>query len=189
MLFRTLYRLGFTPWDAHALPGSLTSLIEGQTITPGAALDLGCGTGDNAIYLAEHGWQVTGVDFVDKALKKARKKAGDRPIRFTKADVTQLRSEGISGSYDLVIDSGCLHGMDDDDRSGYVREVSAVTAPGGRLLIVAFVPGSSYGVAGITSGDIQRRFVDDWTLLASGNETELDHNGKNPARFYLFQRT
>ena len=69
LLFRTFYRLGFTPWDGHPLPTSLTNLIEGdRPPTPATALDIGCGTGDNAIYLAEHGWQVTGVDYVQKAV-------------------------------------------------------------------------------------------------------------------------
>ncbi len=189
LLFRTFYRFGFTPWDGHALANSLTTLVESASLTPTTALDLGCGTGDNAIYLADHGWRVTGVDFVDKALAKARVKAGDRTVTFLKADVTQLRSEGVTGSFDLVIDSGCLHGMNDADRDAYVEEVSAVTAQGGRLLIVAFIPGSSYGVPGITAGEVQRRFADGWTLLASGDEPQLDHNGKNPARFHLFERT
>ncbi len=188
LLYWTLYRLGFTPWDGHALADSLKTLVEGGALTPTTALDLGCGTGDHAIYLAEYGWSVTGVDFVAKALEKARKKAGDRRVRFTKADVTQLRSQGIEGGFDLVVDSGCLHGMSDDDRDAYVREVTAVTAPGGRLLIVAFVPGTSYGVPGITAGEVQRRFADGWTLLSSGNESQLDHNGMNPARFHLFER-
>lgn len=188
LLFRTLYRLGLTPWDGHPLASSLTTLIEGGSIAPTTALDLGCGTGDNAIYLAEHGWQVTGVDFVDKALSKARAKAGGRTVQFIKADVTQLRSSGIGDSFDLVIDSGCLHGMNDEDRDGYVREVTAVTATGGRLLIVAFVPGSSYGVPGIDPTEAQQRFADGWTALGSGAEVQMDHNGKNPARYYLFQR-
>ena len=150
------------------------------SIAPTTALDLGCGTGDNAIYLAEHGWQVTGVDFVDKALSKARAKASGRTVQFIKADVTQLRSSGIGDSFDLVIDSGCLHGMNDEDRDGYVREVTAVTATGGRLLIVAFVPGSSYGVPGIDPTEVQQRFADGWTALDSGAEVQMDHNGKNP---------
>lgn len=183
-----MYRLGFTPWDGHPLANSLTTLIEGGSLTPTTALDLGCGTGDTSIYLADHGWRVTGVDFVEKALAAARSKVGGRTVTFAKADVTQLRSEGISGPFDLVSDNGCLHGMSVDDRDAYVREVSAVTAPGGRLLIVAFIPGSSYGVPGITAGEVQRRFAVGWTLLASGDEPQLDHNGRNPARFHLFQR-
>ncbi|OMC41648.1 methyltransferase type 12 [Mycobacterium sp. GA-1841] len=186
-LFRWLYRLGFTPWDGHPLAHSLTALVEGG-LPPGTALDLGCGTGDNAVYLARHGWQVTGVDYVDKPLKKAGAKAGGLPVRFVKADVTQLSSSGIGAGFRLIIDSGCLHGMSDADRDAYVREVSAVAGPGARLLIVAFIPGTSMGVPGIGFDEVQRRFSDGWTLVSSGDEPAMDHNGKNPARHYLFAR-
>ncbi|KWX57280.1 methyltransferase type 12 [Mycobacterium sp. NAZ190054] len=182
-----MYRVGFTPWDGHPMAGSLTSLVESGSLTPTTALDLGCGTGDNAIYLADHGWRVTGVDFVDKALRTAREKAGDRDVRFVKADVTQLTSSEVGSDYGLVVDSGCLHGMNDADRDAYVREVSAVTVTGGRLLIVAFTPGSSYGVPGISAEEVQRRFTDGWTPLSSGVETE-HRAGQTPARFYLFER-
>jgi len=75
-LFRVFYRLGFVPWDGHSLAKSMRDLVEGDGALPaGTALDLGCGTGDNSIYLANHGWQVTGVDFVSKAVDKARAKA------------------------------------------------------------------------------------------------------------------
>lgn len=188
LTFRLLYGLGFTPWDGHALARSLTDLIEGGTLTPGKALDLGCGTGDNAIYLAEHGWHVTGVDYVAKPLAKARRKATGKTVEFVKADVTQLSSEGVGDGFDLVIDSGCLHGMSAGDREKYVREVSAVTSAEARLLIVAVVPGSSSGVRGIEPAEIERRFAPEWTILASGDEPTLDRNGTNPARHYLLAR-
>ncbi|NOQ58538.1 class I SAM-dependent methyltransferase [Mycolicibacterium fortuitum] len=187
-LFRWLYRLGFTPWDGHPLAHSLTGLVEGGGLRPGAALDLGCGTGDNAVYLAGHGWRVTGVDYVAKPLKKARAKAAGLPVLFVKADVTQLSTSGIGAGYDLIIDSGCLHGMSADDRDAYVREVSAVAAPDAQLLIVAFIPGASMGVPGIGFDEVQRRFSAGWTLLSSGDEPAMDHNGANAARFYLFRR-
>ena len=187
-LFRWLYRLGFTPWDGHPLAHSLIGLVEGAGLRPGAALDLGCGTGDNAVYLASHGWQVTAVDYVDKALKKARAKAGPLPVNFVKADVTQLSVAGIGAGYRLIIDSGCLHGMSDADRDAYVREVTAVAAPDARLLIVAFIPGASMGVPGIGFDEVVRRFKDGWTLTTSGDEPAMDHNCRNPARHYLFGR-
>jgi 2-polyprenyl-3-methyl-5-hydroxy-6-metoxy-1,4-benzoquinol methylase len=79
-VFGVMYRLGFTPWDGHPLAKSLRDLVEGNAgaasgLPAGTALDIGCGTGDSAIYLARHGWQVTGVDFVATALSKARTKA------------------------------------------------------------------------------------------------------------------
>ena len=100
LLFKTFYRLGFVPWDGHPLPKSLQDLVEGENaLAAGTALDIGCGTGDNSIYLAKHGWQVTGVDFVAKAVDKARAKgsANKLDIKFAQADATRLTSEGCRG--------------------------------------------------------------------------------------------
>jgi cyclopropane fatty-acyl-phospholipid synthase-like methyltransferase len=191
LLFKTFYRLGFVPWDGHPLAKSLRALIEGDGALPsGTALDLGCGTGDSSIYLAEHGWRATGVDFVAKAVETARAKAeaGEVAVTFVRADVTRLSSEGIGSNFGLIVDNGCLHGMSPEDHDAYVREVTAVAAPHARLLLVEFVTGGSYGVPGIDPDEIKQRFAAGWTLLSSGYEPALDHNGKNPARHYLFQR-
>ncbi|HEX4587076.1 MAG TPA: class I SAM-dependent methyltransferase [Mycobacterium sp.] len=194
LLFRVMYRLGFTPWDEHPLATSLQELIEGRNgspaLTPGTALDLGCGTGDSSIYLAEHGWKVTGVDFIAKPLGKARAKAAAKKVAvdFAQADVTRLSSEGVGKDLDLIIDNGCLHGMSDEDRDAYVREVTAVTAPNARLLIVAFPPGS-LPVRGISQPDIEQRFSQDWELISAGDEPGLSINDRFKARYYLFQRS
>jgi SAM-dependent methyltransferase len=190
-LFRVFYRLGFVPWDGHPLAQSLRDLVEGDGRLPaGTALDLGCGTGDTSIYLARNGWRVTGVDFVAKAVDKARAKAAAEKLSltFTRADVTRLSSEGVGSNFDLIVDNGCLHGMSPEDRDAYVREVTAVAAPNARLLLVEFVTGGSFGVPGIDGDEVKRRFAGDWRLLSSGDEPAMDHNGKNPARHYLFQR-
>ena len=86
MLFRAMYRVGFTPWDGHPLAKSLHDLVEGNgspALPAATALDIGCGTGDASIYLAQHGWQVTGVDFVPRALAKARAKRKPAKPRST----------------------------------------------------------------------------------------------------------
>lgn len=194
LLFKTFYRLGFTPWDGHPLPTSLKNLIEGDGNNPplaaGKALDIGCGTGDNSIYLARHGWQATGVDFVERAVDKARAKASANnvDIRFEQADVTRLCEEGIGSNFALIVDNGCLHGMSDDDRYDYVREVTAAAAPDARLLLVEFIPGGSYGVPGIEPSEVAQRFEGEWTLLSSGSEPAMERNGKDAGRYYLFQR-
>jgi SAM-dependent methyltransferase len=191
LLFKTFYRLGFVPWDGHPLPSSLQNLVEGENaLATGTALDIGCGTGDNSIYLANHGWQVTGVDFVAKAVDKARAKASANKldINFAQADATRLSSEGVGTNFDLIVDNGCLHGMSPQDRDSYVREVTAVAAPGARLLLVEFLPDASFGVPGIDPAEVERRFSSDWTPLSSGSEPAMDHNGKDPGRFYLFAR-
>ena len=138
-LFRVFYGLGFTPWDGHAHATSLRELIEGTpdtpALSPGAALDVGCGTGDSSIYLAQHGWHVTGVDFVPKALDKARTKAGaaGMAVDFVHADVTHLSQAGIAGGFQLIVDNGCLHGMSDGDRDLYVQEITGAAAPGAAI--------------------------------------------------------
>lgn len=191
-LFRTLYRLGFTPWDGHPLPTSLTNVVDGdRALAPATALDIGCGTGDNSIYLAEHGWQVTGVDYVQKAVDKARAKASAKgvDVRFEQADVTRLCEEGIGSGFALIVDNGCLHGMNDEDRHDYVREVTAAAAPDARLLLVEFIPGGSRGVPGIEPSEVAQRFEGPWTLLASGNEPAMTRDGKDVGRYYLLARS
>jgi SAM-dependent methyltransferase len=192
-MFRLFYRFGFTPWDGHPLAGSLRNLIEGNgapALAAGSALELGCGTGDNAIYLAGHGWRVTAVDFVPRALDRARAKAlaHNVDVRFEQADVTQLSSSGVGSDFALITDNGCLHAMSDSDREAYVREVGAVAAPDGRLLIIALPPGVRRGVRGIDQAEIERRFATGWTLLAADDEGALDRAEKNLGRYYLFQR-
>jgi 2-polyprenyl-3-methyl-5-hydroxy-6-metoxy-1,4-benzoquinol methylase len=194
LLFKTLYRFGFVPWDGHPLPKSLTDLVEGSDQNPplpaSTALDLGCGTGDNSIYLAKQGWRVTGIDFIAKAVDKARAKAAAAgvDVRIEQADVTQLCQEGVGSNFALIVDNACLHGMSDEDRYDYVREVTAAAAPEARLLLVEFIRGGSRGVPGIDPDEVRERFESGWTLLSSGSEPSMNHNGKDQGRYYLFQR-
>jgi 2-polyprenyl-3-methyl-5-hydroxy-6-metoxy-1,4-benzoquinol methylase len=175
-LFRVFYGLGFTPWDGHAQVASLLELIEGTADTPalapGSALDVGCGTGDSSIYLAQHGWEVTGVDFVAKPLDKARAKAraAGAAVHFVQADVTHLSQAGVGGNFQLILDNGCLHGMSDGDRDLYVREITAAAAPGGRLLIVGAKPGGPVRFLGLDQAEVERRFTPAWTLLSTTEE-------------------
>jgi SAM-dependent methyltransferase len=207
-LFRIFYGLGFTPWDGHAHAAGLRELIEGTADTPalppGTALDVGCGTGDSSIYLAQHGWQVTGVDFVPKALDKARAKAraAGVPVDFVQADVTHLSQAGITGGFQLIMDNGCLHGMSDGDRDLYVQEMTAAATPGARLLIVAAKPGGPVGFLRLDQAEVERRFTPRWTLLSVAEEKMAFANGSTfqhtpvalirnrfAVRSYVLQRT
>jgi SAM-dependent methyltransferase len=201
-LFRIFYRIGFTPWDGHPIAQNLRDLVEGtgdtSALPTGSVLDIGCGTGDSSIYLAQHGWKVTGVDFVPKALDKARAKAAaaDVSIDFVHADVTHLSQAGIGADFQLIVDNGCLHGMSDHDRGLYVREISKAAAPSARLSIVAFKPGGPVGPSGIDQAEIERRFAPAWALLSAADEPRWTHpgriTGRFPARFevrsYVLQR-
>lgn len=194
-LFRVFYRLGFTPWDGHPQSATLRGLVEGSdALPPGSALDLGCGTGDASIYLAQHGWQVTGADFVPKALDEARAKAraADVPVNFVHADVTHLSQAGIGSDFQMIVDNGCFHGMSDGDRDLYVQEVSAIAAPGARLFMIAFQPSGRFGPQGVDQAEIERRFAPAWTLLSAADEPRWTSQSRFAARFtarsYVLQR-
>jgi SAM-dependent methyltransferase len=189
-----MYGLGFTPWDGHPLARGLREVVEGNgspALSPSTALDVGCGTGDNSIYLVQQGWQVTGVDFVPRALDKARAKAAARKasVTFVHADVTRLSSAGAGDEFNFVVDSGCIHGMSDRERAAYVREITAVTAADARLLIIAFMPGGSYGVRGIDQAEITRLFTPGWLLVSAGDEPDYrPATGDHPMHHYLLAR-
>lgn len=192
VFFQLAYQVGLTPWDGHPLSSHLQDLIEGPAALPaGSVIDVGCGTGDSSIYLARHGWQVTGVDIVAKALKQARAKAAAHHVQvnFVRADVTRLTdAAGIAGRFDLLVDTGCLHGMNDADRDRYVSELSAIAAPDTRLLVLAFIPGGQFGVRGIDQLEVERRFTPQWRLLSVGGEAAMTTYANYPARHYLFER-
>jgi SAM-dependent methyltransferase len=193
-LFRVFYRIGFTPWDGHPIAAALRTLVEGTgdspALAPASALDVGCGTGDTSIYLAQHGWQVTGVDFVPKAVAKARAKAEAEGVSvdFRHGDATRLSSVGLPAGFGLIVDQGCLHGMSADDRDRYVREVTAVAAPDARLLLVEFTPGGSIGVPGVDGAEIERRFAPEWTLLSSANQPYAANRDRDGLRSYVLAR-
>jgi ubiquinone/menaquinone biosynthesis C-methylase UbiE len=170
LMYGVMYRVGFTPWDGHVLPSRLQSLA--AELTKGKALDIGCGTGDTSILLAKHGWEVLAIDFVERALESARKKANAAgvTVRFLRADATRLGSYGVGGGFTLLCDNGCMHGLSDDQRDAYVREVSAVAASGARLLLVAFLPGKRRGPRGINRSEVERCFSPGWELVGSGPE-------------------
>jgi SAM-dependent methyltransferase len=188
-LFRIFYRIGFTPWSGHPLAQNLRDLVEGTSDTSalptGSALDVGCGTGESSIYLAQHGWKVTGVDFVPKALDRARAKAAaaDVSVDFVHADVTHLGQAEIGADFQLIVDNGCLHGMSDHDRDLYVREISKAAAPSARLSIVAFKPGGPVGPGGIDQAEIERRFAPAWALLSAADEPRWIPPGRIAGRF------
>ncbi len=194
LMFNVFYRLGFTPWDGHPLAKGFRDLIEGSgdsaALPTGRALDVGCGTGDSSIYLAQHGWQVTGVDFVPKALDKARAKARacNVAIDFVPADVTRLSHAGVGDGFELIVDNGCLHGMSDEDRGAYVREMTTIAAPNARLSLVAFKPGGPIGVPGIGQAEIERRFSSAWALLSAADEPAATAKGRFTGRYYLVAR-
>jgi SAM-dependent methyltransferase len=133
LVYRPAYRLGLIVWQRASPPADLVALIEGPArLETGRALDIGCGTGTDTVYLATHGWQVTGVDMVRQALTTARRKATAAGVapRFVEGDVTRLHDLAVGDGYTLLLDFGCFHTLPEDRRPAYVTSVSRVAAPG-----------------------------------------------------------
>jgi SAM-dependent methyltransferase len=183
LMYGVMYRVGFTPWEGHVLPSRLQPLA--AELGTGKALDIGCGTGDASILLARQGWEVVGVDFVERALERARKKAAAAgvTVRFLRADATKLGSYGVGGGFTLLCDNGCMHGISDEQRDDYVREVSAVAASGARLLLVAFLPGNRRRLHGIDRGGVERCFSPSWELVDTGP----DFTSKVGDKLYFYE--
>jgi 2-polyprenyl-3-methyl-5-hydroxy-6-metoxy-1,4-benzoquinol methylase len=191
LMFGVMYRVGFVPWDGHKLSVLLTGVVEGAgALPPGKALDVGCGTGDTSIYLSQHGWNVTAIDFVRLAIDRARAKtaAAGVNVRYVRGDVTQLSSLGAGSGFQLAVDNGCLHGLSDAQRDAYVRELSAAVAPGGRLILSAFTQRKRRGPSGMDQSEIERRFAAGWTLLSRVIETEASVDPADPIHVYDLQR-
>ena len=119
----------------HAFADHDRALVDHvDDLKPGRALDLGCGPGGNAIWLAERGWQVTAVDFSEVVIDKARKRVADSGIEveFVVSDVTTYR---LDGRYDLI--TSFYIQLWPDQRARMLSNAAEVLAPGGRLLFVS----------------------------------------------------
>lgn len=144
--------LGRPPWDSGISPPELSEFIDNHP--PGRAIDMGCGTGTNAVTLARAGWQVTGVDFVPRAIGLARRKAraAGLNVHWMIGDVTRL--QGINGPFDLALDLGCFHGI--RDKAAYLTQLERVLAPGGSWLMYGFFKSSQQQPGpGLTETDLK----------------------------------
>jgi len=135
------YRGGDLPWDSGKPDDALVDAVRRGLVRPGRTLDVGCGTGTNALFLAEQGFDVLGTDVSPLAIEKARAKAGHR-ARFEVLDF--LTADTPGGPFDLAFDRGCWHVFEEPERARFAARVAAVLAPGGRWLSLI---GSTEGAA------------------------------------------
>jgi SAM-dependent methyltransferase len=169
VIYRILYQVGLTPWEASAEQAGARAQIsavfdreeDGRQPPYGPALDLGCGGGLWSIELARRGWQVTGVDVVPKALRTARERASKAgvEVRFVQGDITVLQAAEVGSGFRLLLDFGAVHGLTDAQRKAVGREVSAVAAADATLLMLAFPPGRRGPLPrGMSDADIEAAY-------------------------------
>ena len=172
LFYETIYRHFRAPWDIGPRE-ELVALVESGRLQPGRVIDLGSGTASNCIYLAQHGFEVTGVDYASAAIEEgwARAEAAGVTVSFFVDDLTDLRH--ASGTFDLLVDYGTLDDLVPRDRDRYVENVLPLTRPGSQFLLYAFewpfrwwerllfrlTPGL-FGAMALKPGEVDHRFSD-----------------------------
>jgi SAM-dependent methyltransferase len=160
--FASLYS-GQAPWDIGRPQKTFIDVAEQIT---GSILDAGCGTGDNALFFASRGHKVTGIDFLEEPIQRAKRKAAERglSVSFLVKDATTLKD--WSERFDNVIDCGLFHVFSDEDRKKYVVGLGTVLKAGGRLFLICFSdeePGTQ-GPRRISQHELHESFAKGWAI-------------------------
>jgi len=173
---------GTPPWDIGRPQGAFVALSAAGRIQ-GAVLDAGCGTGENALYLAVMGFAVTGIDAVPAAIAKAQAKADERGLAADFRVHDALHLETLGSSFDTVIDSGLFHTFDDTARLDWVKSLGRALRPGGHYFMLCFSelePGDD-GPRRVTQDAIRSAFAgDEWcveSIVAARLESQRGSDG------------
>lgn len=153
------------PWDIGRPQGAFVRL-EAAGRVGGRVLDVGCGTGENALHMASRGHEAWGVDGAPTAVRKARAKAKRRGLdaHFQEGSVFEL--EALGQTFDTVLDSGLFHTLTDEQRTDFARSLHAVLRKGGRYLVLCFSehePGD-WGPRRVTQAEIRSTFAKGWQV-------------------------
>ncbi len=192
-----MYRLGLAPWERRDIAESWRTILDGRDDpVPGRALDVGCGSGRDAVYMAKRGWRVTGVDFVEKALDRARQRAReeDVEVQWVRGDVADLGRLGLEPGYGLLYDFGCIQGLPDQARTGAAAGLTELAAPGATLILLAFEARRRIVLPrGMDQKDIVALLGDGWDLVLSRSMVMADMpppvRRAKPSLYRLTRRT
>jgi cyclopropane fatty-acyl-phospholipid synthase-like methyltransferase len=178
--FESLYA-GQPRWEIGRPQKALLAVADRIT---GSVLDAGCGTGENALFLASRGQKVTGIDFLAEPITLAKQKAAERGLTATFLVMDALLLKELPEVFDSAIDSGLFHVFSDDDRRRYVEGLASVLRPGGRLFLLCFSdaePGDQ-GPRRVSRKEIEDAFAQGWvveTVEPSRYEVRPDPNNSS----------
>jgi len=152
---------GQAPWD---IGRPQQAFLDVADRVAGSVLDVGCGTGENALLFASRRHKVTGIDFLEEPIQRARRKAAERGLQASFFVMDALALKDLPEVFDSVIDSGLFHVFSDDDRKRYVEGLATVLKPGGRLFLLCFSdrePGTQ-GPRRVSKKELHDAFAEGW---------------------------
>jgi ubiquinone/menaquinone biosynthesis C-methylase UbiE len=153
---------GSPPWDIGGQQPEIVKLVENNEIKKGRVLDIGCGLGDNSIFLAKSGFSVTCMDISNLAVEKGEAKAREQAVKidFRVGDALELDKYFGEGYFAVVIDSGLFHSLGDDERTLFANQIRRVLIDRGKYFVLCFSdkePGSE-GPRRISKKEIRDTF-------------------------------
>jgi cyclopropane fatty-acyl-phospholipid synthase-like methyltransferase len=199
LFYEITYRRGRAPWDIGPRK-ELVDLVEGGQLQPGRAIDLGSGTGSNSIFLAQHGFDVTGVDYASAAVEESRGKAEAAGVEvdFWVDDLTELRH--VDGTFDLLVDYGTLDDLVPKDRDLYMQNVLPLTHPGSQFLLYCFeweprwwerllFRVAFFGAMAMEPREIERRFGEHFEIERVAGEVDYSNWPPGYAVYLMTRRS
>jgi cyclopropane fatty-acyl-phospholipid synthase-like methyltransferase len=156
---------GRPPWDIGRPQKEFVELVRRGEIT-GSVLDIGCGTGEHALYFAREGYEVWGIDSAPLAIQKAQEKAAARGLQASFLVLNALELFRLNRKFDTATDSGLFHTLSDKDRPVFVDNLAAVLPQGGNYFMLCFSdlePGG-YGPRRVTKREIEESFREGWSI-------------------------
>jgi cyclopropane fatty-acyl-phospholipid synthase-like methyltransferase len=161
--YELLYGRFRAPWDIGPRQ-ELVELVDSGRLKPCKAIDLGSGTASNCIFLSQHGFDVTGVDFAQAAITLGSKRAAEAGVnvKFIRDDLTHLKN--VCGPFDLLVDYGTLDDLKPAQRDLYLQNVLPLTHSGSRFLLFAFeweprwYERLYFSSMALVPGEVERRF-------------------------------
>ena len=162
--FDSAYR-GTPPWDIGRPQKEFTELVRQGEIT-GSVLDIGCGSGDNALFFAQEGFDVWGIDSSTLAIQKAREKSAQRGVSAHFQVLNALELTKLNKTFDTATDSGLFHTLSDEDRPLFVKNLAAILSPTGNYFMLCFSDKepAGYGPRRISEREIRETFSDGWSI-------------------------
>jgi 2-polyprenyl-3-methyl-5-hydroxy-6-metoxy-1,4-benzoquinol methylase len=162
--FESMYE-GQAPWDIDG-PQPLFVRLADQGKIRGAVLDAGCGTGENAMFLAQRGHETWGIDFVPVAIERAKEKCRKRNLQVHFSVANALELGKLGRQFDTIIDCGLFHTFSDQERTIFVDQLEKVLRPGGMYFMACFSdeePGTE-GPRRVSQKEIRDAFREGWEV-------------------------